>query len=811
MFSLLKKEIRQFFSGPAAYLALVLFYVANALMLFVLPTGFNIFDSGYAFLDPFFSLAPWLFLFLVPALCMRSFPEEKKTGTLEVLLTRPLSALQIVAAKYGACFFLLVLSLLPTFCYLFTVSSMAQPAGNVDMGAFWGAFLGLVLLGAAFTAVSLFMSSLTENQVVAFILSAGACAVLYRGFDLFGAMSRQGNWALSLSGLGIQSHYSALSRGVVDLRDVFYYLALVALFGSLSVWNIGQKGRKKARGCILTVLAAVAANLVVSFLPVRMDLTADKRYTLLPITKEILRQDKEQPVLVNVYLCGDLPAGFKRLENSVREMLDEFRVYRPSLRYQFVDIYAIEGEQQRQALMQKLSEKGIQPTQLEVKTKEGLTRRLVFPGAELRAGGKSVAANLLGQQLGRGAEEALNNSIENVELQLINAVRALFEESPARVAFLEGQGELTFRQTLSFGQAVSVYYPATRVKLTDDPHCLLRRDSSGEWAPRYAAVVVARPSGRFSQAGKYVLDQYLMHGGRILWLMDPGNGSLDSLQGEAMFNAMPYDLNLEDQFFRYGFRLRNEMLLDRNAAPSPIVTGYMGNQPVMEYIPNYYCPVVEFRPEKLPLPQRILAHGVGPVRLQVAAGIDTIESPVAKVALLKTSAYSYRIRLPHAMSADLMRNEIQLRRFNAPEQVVALLLEGRFPSAFPLVRPELSNADGFHPRKEGLPSAMVVVGDGDIARNDWVSQGQFPLPLGMDRYTMQQYGNGDFLMNTLHYLCGNPQYATLKPRSVRMRLLDKARLVEARAGMTALNFALPLSCVLLAGLGLGWKRRREYA
>ena len=184
MISLLKKEIRLFFSGPLAYLALVVFFTANALMLFVLPTGFNIFDAGYASLDAFFAWMPLVFLFLIPAICMRSFAEEKKTGTMEVLLTRPLSDFSIVMAKYGACFLLMFLSLLPTFAYLHTVSALALPQGNIDYGAFWGAYVGLLLVGAAFTAVCLFMSALTDNQVVAFVLSVVACAVLYQGFEL---------------------------------------------------------------------------------------------------------------------------------------------------------------------------------------------------------------------------------------------------------------------------------------------------------------------------------------------------------------------------------------------------------------------------------------------------------------------------------------------------------------------------------------------------------------------------------------------------------------------------------------------------
>lgn len=807
MKALLQKEIRQFFSGPVAYLVLAVFYVSNALMLFVLPTSFNIFDAGYATLGPYFSWAPWVFLFLIPALCMRAFSEEKKTGTMEVLRTRPLSSLQIVSAKYLACFLILLISLLPTFVYLYTVSALAQPAGNIDMGAFWGATLGLLLLGTAFTAVSLYMSSLTDNQVVAFVLAAASCAVLYAGFNLFGAATAQGGRALGLAYLGIQSHYVSLSRGVIDLRDILYYAGVVVIFIALCVRRVGEGGHG---GGLVALAAAVAVNAVASFFPLRLDLTADRRYTLLPLTKQTLRSHRD-PVLVNVYLTGDLPAGFKRLEKATREILDEFRVYHPTLRYNFIDLYDTDDETARQARMQALAEAGVQPTQLEVKTKEGTTRRLVFPAAEIRYGGAQAAVNLLAEQWGRGAEETLNLSIENLEIQLIGAMRALFSPPAQSVAFSEGHGEYGYLQTYSFGSELGKYYTTTRAAITPDPACLLQRDSTGVWTPRYTALIVAHPTQAFGEAEKYVIDQYVMHGGKVMWLLDAGNGSLDSLRGESLFNAMPYNLNLEDLFFRYGFRLRPEMLLDKNAAPSPMVTAHQGSRPVIEFLPNYYSPVVEMNAATLPPDRRMLAHGVGAVRLQVASGLDTLETPLRKIPLLATSDFSYKIRLPHAMSADLMRNDVDIRRFREKSQTVALLLEGVFPSAYPLVKPALQGGEGFTPRRESLPGAMIVAGDGDLARNDLLPQTRTPMPLGLDRYTLQQYSNGDFLMNGVHFLCGHEEYAQLKARAVKLRLLDKTALIRARRPYTLLNTLLPLVLLALFALAFTYARRHRYA
>lgn len=808
MRSLLDKEIRLFFSGPLAYLVLAVFFTANALMLFVLPTSFNIFDSGYASLDTFFSWAPLVFLFLVPALCMRGFSEEKKSGTMEMLLVRPLSSLQVVTAKFGAGFLLLAVCLIPSFLYLHVVSALASPQGNFDLGAFWGAFTGLLLLGACFVAVSVYMSSLTQNQVVAFVLSVAACTVLYTGFDLFAALIPEGGLSLFVAKLGISRHYASLSRGVFDFRDLAYYLSVIVLFSGLTVFGLDKRRRIFRSRYVLAAFSLIVLDVLAALLPFRLDLTADKRYTLMPVTKRILQQD-ETPVYVKVYLTGDLPAGFKRLERSVRETLDEFRLYRPSIRYSFSDIHAMENQQAREALMQELAQKGIRPTQLEVKTKEGLTRRLIFPAAELRAGGRSVSVGLLSEQLGRGAEETLNNSIENLELQLVNAIRALSEKEPSRVVFLDGNGELTYSQTLSFGNALSSFYRVTRAGLTPEPAALLQKDSNGTWHPRYDVVVVARPEKAFTEPQKAVLDQYLMRGGRLLWLMDAGDGSLDSLKGRALYDAMPYHLNLDDMFFRYGFRIRPEMLLDRNAAPSPVVTGFMGEQPIIEFLPNYYCPVVEPEPSRMG-EAACLAKGTGSVRLEVAAGIDTIENGLKKTPLLQTSAYSFKVRLPHAMSADLMREAPDLRRFDQGRQTVALLLEGRFPTAYPLVKPGLEKAEGFSFVKESEPSAMIVAGDGDMARNDFLPDGQ-ALPLGFDRYARRMYANGDFLVNAVHYLAGRQEWIDLKPRQVRLRLLDKAALEKHRKKYTVLAFVLPLGAVFLFGVSFLAFRRKRYA
>lgn len=234
MFALYKKEISAFLSSVIGYAVLVVFLLLNSLFLWVLPTEFNIPNFAFATLEPFFLMAPFIFLFLIPAICMRMFAEEKNTGTIEILFTQPLSDLQIIFAKYLAALTLVMISLLPTFVYFGSVYYYGLPVGNLDIGGSWGSYLGLFFLSAAFVAIGLFASSITNNQIVAFILALVVGFFSYIGFEIIYDFDWFGNWDLFVKSLGISAHYASMSRGVIDTRDILYFLSVVAIFISLT-------------------------------------------------------------------------------------------------------------------------------------------------------------------------------------------------------------------------------------------------------------------------------------------------------------------------------------------------------------------------------------------------------------------------------------------------------------------------------------------------------------------------------------------------------------------------------------------------
>lgn len=230
MIVILKKELRSFFSSATGYIVIGIFLLITGLFLWVFPNMYNIIDSGYAQVDGLFELAPWLYLFLVPAVTMRMFAEEKRNGTLELLYTKPLTGLDIVLGKYAAGVVLVMLSLLPTLIYYFTVWYLAEPIGNVDSGAFWGSFIGLFFLAAIYVAIGLFSSSISDNQIISFLLAVLLCFVFYTGFESIASVFQSGKIVSAIENIGISAHYDSMSRGVIDSRDVIYFLSVSAIF-----------------------------------------------------------------------------------------------------------------------------------------------------------------------------------------------------------------------------------------------------------------------------------------------------------------------------------------------------------------------------------------------------------------------------------------------------------------------------------------------------------------------------------------------------------------------------------------------------
>ena len=237
MLAILKKEINSFFASPIGYLVIAIFLLLNGLFLWVFKGEFNILDNGFADLSPFFLLAPWILIFLSPAVTMRSFSDEKKQGTLELLLTKPISTLQLVLGKYFGAFVLIIIALLPTILYVYTVYQLGNPTGNIDFGSTLGSYFGLLFLVAAYTAIGVFASTLSDNQIVAFIVAVFLCLFFFIGFEGIADVASSN----MIEQLGMNAHYKSMSRGVLDTRDIIYFLSVTILFIALTKFNIKKQ------------------------------------------------------------------------------------------------------------------------------------------------------------------------------------------------------------------------------------------------------------------------------------------------------------------------------------------------------------------------------------------------------------------------------------------------------------------------------------------------------------------------------------------------------------------------------------------
>lgn len=825
MWSLFKKELSAFFSSITGYIVITVFLLVNGLILWVFHGDMNIPDSGFAYLDPLFNIAPWIFLFLVPAVTMRLFAEEKKSGTLEIIYTQPVSDLKIVLAKYLAALTLIVISILPTIIYYFSIKSLgvigqSEVSGAeldiIDFGETFGAYLGLFFLAAVYAAIGVWASSLTENQIIAFLLAIGLCLFMYLGFDALGTTGLLGKFGLLLSNLGIDAHYKSISRGVIDSRDIVYFISASAVFVLLTKAKLESRNAKPIRPMIIAFVAIIAVNLLSMNAFFRADLTGDKKYSLTDFTKQYLGNLKGN-VMIRVYLDGpQLPVSFKRMRNEIKDRLDEFRIYGGSkIAYTFINPTENDDKQARYGIYKQLFDMGLKPVEIDDIAQEKETKTMIFPCAiicytlDAVTGSdgamrdttivREIGINLLNQdpQLAPGDEQNIFNSMETFEYEITNAIYRLSQIEKPQVAFIEGHGEADEQSVLDISTELSNYYEVRRGAINGNPGVL----------DNFAAVVIAKPTKPFSENDKFVLDQYIMNGGSVLWLVDATSADLDSLYNAPVSAAMPLDLNLDDMLFTYGARLNPDLVKDMQCAPVGLAVAGPNNQPQIKLFPWDFFPVILSR-AKNPITKH-LSYTL----CRFAGTIDTVGSnpDINKTVLLSSSQYSKNVPVPVSISFDGINQRHTTDEYNRPFQNIAVLMEGSFESLYK-DRPTRNiggRAMTVKPKSE--PAKMIVVADGDLAINDISPKGE-PYPLGFDRNSQNTFkGNKEFIVNALNYLTGDEDLLTIRMKEVKIRVLDKERASKERTLYGFINVVLPLAILGLIGVVIYFVRKRKYS
>ena len=561
---------------------------------------------------------------------------------------------------------------------------------------------------------------------------------------------------------------------------------------------------------LLGVVIILLVNIIGSFVFTRFDLTSEKRYSLSPATKELLKKI-DDIVYFKVYLEGDFPAGFKRLRNSTKEMLDEFRAYNKNIQYEFITPSQSNDQKERNDTYQLLTEKGLQPTDLQVSTKGGKAQQVIFPGAIVSYKSNELPVDFLNSQMGVAPDEVLNNSIQALEFKLATAIRDLTVIIKPRVAFIRGHGELGNKEIYDIGQALSKQYSVSLVDINGQISSLTGRDSVSADKTRiinkFDAIIIAKPDSAFTEKDKFIIDQFVMRGGKVLWLIDRVYASMDSLQNNNTTIAMGIDLNLDDLLFRYGVRINQNLVMDLTAMPIPLKTGQVANQPKIDFFPWYYFPLVT------PAINHPIVNNLNAIKMEFVSSMDTIRVPgIRKTILLKTSPYSRTVNTPALITLEILEKEPDQRAYAGPPQAVAVLLEGQFRSDYEnRVPPEIStNKDiGFVPLSK--PTRMIVVSDGDVIKNQLHYSKGYPLPLGYDQYTGETFGNKDFILNSLDYLVDESGLISIRSRQLKLRMLDMTRVTNNKISWQAFNIIFPVLLVLIFGFVRNYMRKRKYA
>jgi gliding-associated putative ABC transporter substrate-binding component GldG len=550
---------------------------------------------------------------------------------------------------------------------------------------------------------------------------------------------------------------------------------------------------------LLTTIAVIALVVAASsFLRLRYDLTEDKRYTLSGPTRNVLN-DLNNEIYIQVYLDGDIPIPLKRLKRSVGEMLDEFRIASGrKIEYEFINPSEAKDSKQRESLYKTLIDKGLNPINLQAGDEEGgSTRKIIFPGMIVNFNGAEVPVNFLNNSTS-SYEQNILRSIEGLEYEMIQTISTLSADTINRIAFLEGHDEIREIETADITMNLARYFTIDRGSIGGIPGIL----------DKYSAVVIAGPEKSFSESDKLVLDQYIMNGGRVLWLIDEVLVNKDSLAtGETVGIYNP--LNIEDQLFRYGVRINPAVIQDMESMAIRLVVMSGGSRQQVVSLPWIYFPLLR------PALDHPITRNLNRVKGEYVNYIDTVglDPAITKKILLSTSALSRTVSPPVFIRLKEAEETPDERSFNKPNLPVAVLLEGVFTSAFKN-RPvgHITDDRNLSVRNESIENRMIVIADADIIRNEVSGTGlnETPLPLGQDKYTGQIFGNKDFLVNCLNWLVDKNDIMQLRSRELKLRLLDTRLIKAERIKRQLINVMGPVIIVILAGLIYGYFRRKKY-
>jgi len=547
----------------------------------------------------------------------------------------------------------------------------------------------------------------------------------------------------------------------------------------------------------ITIFVLVVLNVLGTLFFQRFDLTKDKRYTLSPTSLGIVKQ-VENPLSIKIYMAGDLPADFKRLQQETKQLLEEFQAYNKNIVFEFVD--PLENEEESDELTKSLFKKGLTPVNITVDDKGKQSQAMVFPWAIAVYNGKEVNIPLLKNIMGASTTQKVMGSIQHLEYSIADGINKITKNKQKKVAIIRGNGELKEIHIAKMLLQIRESYfigPFTLDSVAKDPNGTLNA------LKKYDLAIISKPTEKFTDEEKEVLDQFIMNGGKTIWLIDQVAADMDSLYNDMGATlAYPRDLNLNDMFFKYGFRINPDLIKDEQGSPIKLATGEQGSAT------QYQDFVWKFAPQVYPASQHPIVKNLGGIKFDFASPIDTLKNGIKKTVLLQSSQYSKTIGSPAEINLNMVTEkstpEEYLNKGNLP---LAVLLEGSFHSAFEnRVLPFKDNSF----TAKGKPNKMIVIADGDLARNQ-LDKNRMPVELGYDQRTGNLYDNKDFIMNCINYLLDDTGLINIRSKDVELPLLDKEKVYESYTMTQFITIGVPILILLVFGLAFTFIRKRRYS
>lgn len=554
-----------------------------------------------------------------------------------------------------------------------------------------------------------------------------------------------------------------------------------------------MKNNSSIKYIALLFLGLVLINFLASQYHQRFDLTEDSRYTLSPAAKDIIA-DVKSPVIIDVFLKGNFPSEFRRLQNETRQMLEEFSAYNSNIRFNFID--PLEEGEDANAFAEEFYKLGMSPARVNVQENGKASETLIFPWATANFNDRTVKISLLKNTLGATNEDRVNNSVQQLEYNFADALSRLVHNKEKKIAVMRGNGELGDAYIANFIKTVRQYYyvaPFTLDSVSKHPQRTLQELNE------FDLVLEAKPTIAYTEEEKLVLDQYLMQGGKALWLTENVAIETDSLFNELGATlAFPRALNLGDLFFSYGVRINPVLINDLYSAPIILAQGN-GSETQFTPYPWFYSPLTSS------LNTHPIINNIEAVKFDWANNIDTLKNGIKKTILLTSSPRSKIEGVPREINLNIIRTKPDISTYNAGEQPLAVLLEGEFKSVYKnRVKPfDLKNG-----LDKSVNTSMIVISDGDVIKNQ-LQKGQ-PLELGFDRYTGNSYGNKEFLLNAVNYLLDDSGLIDIRSKEVSIAFLNVERIAEERSLWQLLNVVLPILLLSIVAFLFGFYRKKKY-